>query len=311
MRLHSLVALAVLSFSFSAWAEEPAAGDAPAAKPEEAKAPLQLHPRHGEVVLGNNLAKLKVPDSFAYLDPKDTETVLTEVWGNPKGIPTLGMLVPADAQADSEEGWGVVITYDDDGHVSDEDAEGINYDELLGQMRESLNEENKERQKEGYPAVNLVGWATKPHYEKAARKLYWAKELAFGDHPEHTLNYNIRVLGKEGVLNLNAVASMKQVAQVEERMPTVLGFVEFQPGNRYMDFDAKTGRMAAYGIAGLVAGKVALKVGLFKGLIAVLLAAKKALVAGAAALFAALSRLFKRKAPAVESSPVLPPNGGE
>lgn len=292
--------LAALALSSSAFAEEPAPGE-----PAPAEQAPEFHPKHGEIILGKNLAKLKVPENFGYLDPVETEKVLTELWGNPKSeTPTLGMLVPMGAEGDDEDGgWGVVITYDDDGHVSDEDASKIDYNDLLKQMREASVEVNQERAQQGFPPVTLVGWATPPHYDASTRKLYWAKELAFGNHPKHTLNYNIRVLGKEGVLNLNAVASMADVARIEKEMPTVLGFVDFQPGNRYADFDSKTGRMAAYGIAGLVAGNVAMKAGLFKGLLAVLLAAKKLIIAGFAALVAAVSRLFKRKSPDAPPGP--------
>ena len=66
---------------------------------------------------------------------------------------------------------------------------------------------NEEREKQGFERVTLIGWAEPPSYDAAAHKLYWAKELAFADNPDHTLNYNIRVLGRRGVLVLNAYAS--------------------------------------------------------------------------------------------------------
>ena len=59
-----------------------------------------------------------------------------------------------------------------------------------------------------------------PSYDAAAHKLYWAKELMFGTDMDHTLNYNIRVLGRRGVLVLNAVAEMKQLAVIRTRRTT-------------------------------------------------------------------------------------------
>lgn len=117
----------------------------------------------------------------------------------------------------------------------------------------------------------------------------------FGDEAADTLNYDVRVLGKEGVLSMNAVASVEQLRTIRQEMQAVLPQVAFTPGNRYEDFDPGSGRYAAYGIAGLVAGKAAAKVGLFKGLIALLLAGKKLVVAGVVALGAGLSKLLGRR----------------
>ncbi|MBZ4397778.1 DUF2167 domain-containing protein [Myxococcus sp. AS-1-15] len=284
----------VLLVGVSAWARAPEQQEAAEAAEVAAPALPELHPRTGVVVLGNGLAKMNVPSNFGYLSPEDAEKVLVEVWGNPPGTKTLGMLVPSDVSVDAPEGWGVVIQYDDDGHVEDKDAASIDYAELLEEMQEGTREENKERTRAGFEAVDLVGWAATPHYDASTRKLYWAQELAFGGSKEHTLNYAVRVLGKEGVLVLNAVSSMVALPQVEKDMKQVLAFTEFQQGHRYEDFDPSTGRVAAYGVAGLVAGKVAAKAGLFKGLLAVLLAGKKVVIAGVVMLFVALGKLFKR-----------------
>ncbi|WP_426748036.1 DUF2167 domain-containing protein [Myxococcus faecalis] len=284
----------VLLVGVSAWARAPEQQEAAEAAEVAAPALPELHPRTGVVVLGNGLAKMNVPSNFGYLSPEDAEKVLVEVWGNPPGTKTLGMLVPSDVSVDAPEGWGVVIQYDDDGHVEDKDAASIDYAELLEEMQEGTREENKERTRAGFEAVDLVGWAATPHYDASTRKLYWAQELAFGGSKEHTLNYAVRVLGKEGVLVLNAVSSMVALPQVETDMKQVLAFTEFQQGHRYEDFDPSTGRVAAYGVAGLVAGKVAAKAGLFKGLLAVLLAGKKVVIAGVVMLFVALGKLFKR-----------------
>jgi uncharacterized membrane-anchored protein len=284
----------LLLVGVSAWARAPEQQEAAEAAEVAAPALPELHPRTGVVVLGNGLAKMNVPSNFGYLSPEDAEKVLVEVWGNPPGTKTLGMLVPSDVSVDSPEGWGVVIQYDYDGHVEDKDAASIDYAELLEEMQEGTREENKERTRAGFEAVDLVGWAATPHYDASTRKLYWAQELAFGGSKEHTLNYAVRVLGKEGVLVLNAVSSMVALPQVEKDMKQVLAFTEFQQGHRYEDFDPSTGRVAAYGVAGLVAGKVAAKAGLFKGLLAVLLAGKKVVIAGVVMLFVALGKLFKR-----------------
>jgi len=51
------------------------------------------------------------------------------------------------------DGWGVIITYDEDGHVSDDDADQINYEELLKDMQAGMEEANVERKKQGYDSL--------------------------------------------------------------------------------------------------------------------------------------------------------------
>jgi uncharacterized membrane-anchored protein len=235
--------------------------------------------QEGEIKLKDGLATLKVPSSFRYLDSDQTDTVLVQLWRNPpRQEKTLGMLIPADISLASVESWGVVITFQEDGYVEDGEAASIDYQELLKAMKEGMREANEERTKQGYDTVELIGWAAPPRYDKDSNKLFWAKELSFGGDPEHTLNYDIRALGRRGVLSLNAVASIGQLQMVEKDMRQVLSFVEFNEGHRYGDYVAGADKVAAYGIGALIAGKVAAKAGLFKLLLVFLAKGWKLLI---------------------------------
>lgn len=171
-------------------------------------------------------------------------------------------------------------------------------------MQQATNDENAARKEQGCRAMTLVGWAEKPRYDKATRKLYWAKELKSEGESESGLNYNVRVLGREGVLNLNAIAGMEQIALMKTEMRKVTAFTDFTPGNRYADFDGKTDKVAEYGIAALVAGGVAAKLGFFGKLFALLLVFKKLIFVGVAAAGAGLFKLIGRKKPEVDHPPV-------
>ncbi|HEU4851437.1 MAG TPA: DUF2167 domain-containing protein [Telluria sp.] len=290
-RLLLAVLLALtLGSPFHARAQE---SSAPQMSSEQFLATLAF--KTGKITLPGNIATLDLPPSFRYLDPKDSEKLLVDGWGNPPGgEPPLGMIIPADVDPLTAEGWGVVITYDKDGHVKDDDADSINYTDLLKEMQESMAASNEERKKLGYGAMNLVGWAEAPSYDKANHKLYWAKELDNEGQKEHGLNYNIRVLGREGVLVLNAVAGMSQIAKVKSEMRGVTAFTDFTPGNRYADFNESTDKVAEYGLAGLVAGGIAAKLGFFGKLFALLIAFKKLIIVGAIALGAAIVKFFRR-----------------
>jgi len=249
----------------------------------------------GKISLPNGIATLDLPANFRYLSPADSEKLLVEGWGNPPGNETLGMIIPTETNPLSESGWGVVITYTEDGHIKDEDADKIDYKELLDNMKKDSEEANKERVKQGYSAMHLVGWAEQPSYDKSARKLIWAKEYSGDKQSENSLNYNIRVLGRKGVLVLNAVAGMNQISQIKNEMPSILAVTEFTKGNRYDDFDSKTDHMAEYGLAALVAGGVAAKMGLFAKLGLLLLAFKKFIIIGVVAVGALLKKIFSKK----------------
>ena len=253
-----------------------------------------LHFRTGEIPLGSNLATIRLPANFRYLDRQDATTVLTRLWGNPPKTAegNLGMIVPTKVDLLGADSWAVVITYEEDGHIKDDDAKSINYDDLLKRMQKSTEEVNPEREKQGYPAIHLVGWAAPPKYDAVGKKLYWAKELSFSGESENTLNYDIRILGRKGVLNLNAIAGNSGLAQIEAATPELLSAVSFNKGNRYEDFNRSTDKVAAYGLAALIAGGVAAKMGLFKMLWLAVLAFKKFIIIGAIALGAFFKKHF-------------------
>jgi uncharacterized membrane-anchored protein len=254
--------------------------------------------QQGDIDLSGGLARLSVPTNFNYLGPDDAETVLVKLWGNPpSNMKPLGLLIPAGMTPLDTNCWVVTIHYSEDGYVKDGDASKINYDDLLKQMQKGIAENNKAREEHGYPDITLIGWAAPPHYDADAHKLYWAKELKFGDEPADTLNYSIRMLGRKGVLELNAVATIGQLPEIDRQVPQILGMVDFKEGSRYADFDPKVDKVATYGLATLVAGgalAAAAKLGLLKGLWIGIIALKKFVVIGIVAMVAFFKKLFKR-----------------
>jgi uncharacterized membrane-anchored protein len=290
--------LAALSLCAAQAFANPADADADAQQKKDEQLLASFKPQHGTVQLPNGIATLQLDQDFYYLSPGDSERLLTQGWGNPPdtGNKILGMIVPQATSPLSAGGWGVVITYDDDGHVSDSDASTIDYAKLLKQMQDGDARENEERKKAGYPGLHLLGWAEPPHYDARAHKLYWARELKADGIEDNTLNYSIRVLGRKGVLELNAVAAMRDLAMIKEQMPKVLAQTNFTDGNRYTDFNASTDKMAAYGVAALIAGGIAAKAGLFAKLGIMLLALKKFIVIGLVAIAGFVRKLFGGKA---------------
>lgn len=247
--------------------------------------------QYGVITLSNGIGKITIPKGFKYLDPAQAETVLVDLWGNPQSEnATLGMIFPEEQGVLSKTGYAFNIQYDEIGYVKDNDADDIDYDELLKQMQDEAEEVNSARAAQGYEAIQIVGWAAKPYYDHERKILHWAKEIKFGDAEVNTLNYNVRVLGRKGVLVLNAIAVMPDLAAVKKDIPQVLDIVTFNDGFAYKDFDPKMDQVAAWTIGGLVAGKVLSKV----GFLALLIKFWKIIALAVAGAFGAMLKFFKK-----------------
>lgn len=218
----------------------------------------------GSITLKGNIAKLNIPKGFKFLNAEQSQYILSKIWGNPERDDVLGMIFQEDKDPYSDSSFAFIVSFEEMGYVKDGDAKDMDYDDLLKELQKGETEENKERTLKGYPAIHLTAWAQKPYYDANRKVLHWAKNLKFVGSEENTLNYDVRVLGRKGVLSLNAVASMNELPLVQQNIDKVLGMAEFTEGNRYADFSESNGdKIAAYTIGGLVAGKLLLKVGFF------------------------------------------------
>jgi uncharacterized membrane-anchored protein len=250
--------------------------------------------KRGTVKLSNGVASINVPFGFKFIDSQQATSIVTDVWGNPP-TEVLGLLLPENSKVTDSQAIAYVIEYDESGYVEDKDAKDINYTDLLKDMQADEEESNEERKEMGYEAMNLVGWASTPMYDQNKHILHWAKNIKFGTSQENTLNYNIRILGRKGVLILNAVSGMSQLNDVKKQIPSVIDIVNFEDGYKYEQFDSKLDKVAIGGITALVAGKVLAKVGFF-GLIlkflAPILKFGKLAIVGIVAAFSFLWRLI-------------------
>lgn len=256
----------------------------------------------GVIQLKGGIARLNIPKGFKFLGIEQSKFVINDVWGNPERDDILGMIFPQAGGPLTDSSYAFIVSFDEMGYVKDNDASKIDYKELLDEMHKEEPGNNAQRQKEGYSTIHMVGWAQPPFYDSKNKILHWAKELQFGGDEENTLNYDVRFLGRKGILSLNAVATMNELPIVKNDINQILKIAEFTEGNRYADFNDNTDKVAAYTVGGLVAGKILLKAGFF---------AKfwKLILLGIAALGGVIVKLFKRKkATEVAYYPVTPEN---
>jgi len=258
-----------------------------------------LHPQNGDVSVERAEVVLHLGEAYYFLPPGEAQRVLTEAWENPqygvRGV--LGMIFPAGHNPIATP-WGAIIRYEDSGYVSDDEAGASDYDAILKSFQEGEAERNEERVRLGFGTVHTVGWAQPPTYDRKAHSLIWAHHLRFSDDPKDGLNYDVRLLGRNGVLSLNIVSGMWALPAIREDAASLARKIEFKPGYRYSDYVKDVDKRAGYGLAGLVAAGIGVTAAKKLGLLAVLLPfAKKAfalVLVGLAFAWRRIVRLFRR-----------------
>jgi len=305
--LKLVLALAGLCIAVPAAAQQPAADQK--AREKQLVAILDsLHPVSGDVSVPQASAVLHLGKDYYYLPAAEAKRVLVEGWGNPpetaEGV--LGLVFPA-GKTFLDDVWGAVISYEPTGYVTDKDAASTDYDDLIREMREGTEAVNEERTRQGYPAQHLVGWAQAPTYDPRSHSLVWAKNVQFEGQTDNTLSYDVRMLGRQGVLSLNMITGMSKLAETRQAAAKFAGAAEFQPGSRYADYQPGTDKKADYGLAGLVAAGAGVAVAKKVGLIGIILAfGKKFLIlilAFGAGIVAWVRRKFGGGEPEVEYEP--------
>lgn len=288
-----------------ALAAVPSANGAPpppaAASAQSVKAlASKLSPRQGKVALPEAKATLDLGTAYDFYGAADARTILVDIWGNPPGEAdnVLG-LVMLHGKSPLQESWAAVITYEPTGYVADDDAASADYAQIMKDMQGGESEINAQRQQQGYPTIHIVGWAEQPNYDKTTHSVIWARDLNFSDTPTHSLNYDVRTLGRHGVLSLNLISTMPHLAEVKAAAHEFAKHASFDVGARYEDFNKSTDNVAEYGVGGLVAAGVGVAVAKKAGLFAILLKFIKPLLIGIGVLFAAMRNrimgLFGRK----------------
>lgn len=228
--------------------------------------------------VGKDLAQLQLPEGFSFAGPEDTRAVL-ERMGNRTDGNELALVVP-NAQ---EEGWFLLFEWRPIGFVKDDDKDRIDADALLKSIREGTEESNEWRKEHNVPALHVTGWAEPPHYDQASHHMVWGVLATEDGGGEKSVNYNVRVLGRDGVMSVTLVESAEKLAASKPNVEKVLSGFSYKQGKRYAEW-VPGDKVATYGLTGLVAagaGAAAVKLGLF-GILGKFLAKAWKLVAVAA-----------------------------
>lgn len=204
-------------------------------------------------------ATLALPEHFGFVPRKEAGDLMRAM-GNRIGDDFLGLVVPLGESA----GWFMTVNYAPSGYIKDDDARHWDADKLLKSLKDGTEAANQEREKVGVPAIEVTRWIEPPAYTAGSHELVWAAEAkrkdGQGDDP--VVNYNTYVLGREGYLSLDLITRASAVEDDKAAARELLAAAQFNSGKRYQDFNSSTDKVAAYGLAALVAGVAAKKLGL-------------------------------------------------
>ncbi len=179
------------------------------------------------------------------------------------------------------------------GYVKDD--EKIDADAILKSIKDMDEPGNEERKRLGFGPLHTDGWYVAPHYDTQTKRLEWGLKL----HSDEgvTLNYTVRLLGREGVMNATLVSSPEKLDNDVKSFKKALDGFEFASGKRYAEFQPGD-HVAEIGLAALVAGgaaAIATKKGFWAVLAGFFATAWKAIVAAVVGLGAWFKSKFNKK----------------
>lgn len=274
--------IALLALALSAFAAAPA-------EPEDEKEQTifdlaEWKKGPGKVDIGEH-ATLALKEGYVFTDGEGTRKIL-EAMGNPTSGAELGFLTTTNTE------WFVVFRFSDVGYVKDDDKDKLNPDKLLKSIKQGTEESNKIREKMGAAPMKIVGWEYPPKYNEQTHNLEWAIRGESEGKP--VINYNTRILGREGVMEAKLVIDPEQLTATLPAFQAILKDYSYKPGKTYAEY-RKGDKMAKYGLAALVTGgaaAVAIKTGLFSSLLLLFKKGAKLIILAVAAIGAFIKKLF-------------------
>ena len=136
----------------------------------------------------------------------------------------------------------------DVGYIEDDDWSQLDHDDLLASIRETTDEQNRQRATNGYPTVEVDGWAQPPKYDRERNMVYWAID-ASETGTGRIVNATALKLSRDGFTSVTWVGAPSDFHGAATLAGLGSAF-RFDPGNRYADFSAGDA-VAGVGLAAL------------------------------------------------------------
>jgi len=233
-------------------------------------------------------AQLALTEDLAFVDGQVSRRLL-ETWGNTPSNQEVGMVRPTAEDQD----WIVIFEYVEEGYIKDDDKDDIDADAILDSYKRGTEESNERRKELGIPGLHVTGWYESPHYDVGSHNLVWGMNAA-SDDGSQTVNYNIRLLGREGYMSVTLIDEPERLDASRVAVQSLLKNFSYKSGKTYADW-VPGDKVAEYGLTALIAGGAgvaAAKLGLFAAAAKFLGKAWKIIIIGLVALGGALKRIF-------------------
>ena len=207
----------------------------------------ELHPLKGPATgkLGD-MAEIKVPEGYEFFGKDDMKEFMQKTQNLYTGD-ELGVLLDPDKAS----GFISFFMFDESGYVKDAAKEKLDPDQMWKQMKDNEPAANEERKKNGWGEITLIKWAEIPQYNAQTQRLEWADVLE--EKNQQWINYNTKILGRKGVMQVIVVPHGKNWQSVIPRFNQAIDGFSYTGGNKYAEW--KTGdKVAEFGLAALVVG---------------------------------------------------------
>ena len=193
-------------------------------------------------ILGD--AEITVPAGYQFTGPEGVAIYEKVAQQPPSG--SVGLLTLVDSFD-----WNVWFSYDGTGYIPDDDKGELDADAILKNIGANTEAANEISRENGWPELHVAGWIHPPAYDQRTNNLTWAILAKSSDGD--AANYDIRLLGRRGVMSVKLVTSPEQM---DTHVPTVKGLLSgfrFQPGETYAEFSPGD-KVAEYGLTALIVG---------------------------------------------------------
>ncbi len=222
----------------------------------------------GTKVEMENKFSFTVPENMVYLNKDDTIKMEQQV-GEIPTMNEIGSVLPKD----EAEGWFLYMEYEEAGHISDDEQDDIDADELLQSYKDGTEEANEQRKPEDQ--FHVIGWNVEPTYDANTHELEYSMLLETAQK-EKFLNYKLQVLTRTGFVSFILVTDQEHLEKDKQTLrASILKSFTVKEGHRYSDFDEKTDEVAEYGLTGLILGGLGLAAAKKLGFLALVLAFAK------------------------------------
>lgn len=165
-------------------------------------------------------------------------------------------------------------TFDNSGYVKLDDWKDINPEKFLKELNSGMEESNKMREEKGFNTVLETVWFRQPTLNKEKNTVSYATNVSFSDG-NNSINAAVLILGRYGYAEATIVATIEDFKEYGNLLiDEVIDDYSFVQEKKYSNFTTGD-KVAAAGIAGLLAGSLGIKAFKTGGLAALLLLAKK------------------------------------